>query len=57
MSAEVVRVSLNDPNYYQLQWGRALMSARDAPQVLTNSSRSALIWSAFVVGMPCGKPL
>lgn len=22
-----------------------------------NSSRSALIWSAFVVGMPCGKPL
>ena len=24
---------------------------------LTNASRSALIWSALVVGMPCGKPL
>ena len=24
---------------------------------LKNASRSALIWSAFVVGMPCGKPL
>src|ERR1700733_793192 len=23
---------------------------------LMNSSRSALIWSAFVVGMPCGNP-
>jgi hypothetical protein len=24
---------------------------------LKNASKSALIWSAFVVGMPCGKPL
>jgi hypothetical protein len=23
---------------------------------LTNASRSALIWSVLVVGMPCGKP-
>jgi CheY-like chemotaxis protein len=40
-----------------LRFAAATYASKAATQALTKASRSALMTSACVVGMPCGKPL